>query len=138
MDRNEIGRRFKALRIRKGFGKQRDMIEDFKNKTGIVLQKSALSQYESGKRLPEHELLSRFVDYFGVTTDYLYGRSESQLSVFKSTAKRLEEVFDGLSADDQIEAEKFMMLLHIMKRGGKSCPNNRNLKSEKTEDTEDR
>jgi len=36
---------------------------------------SAIGMYERGQRKPDLELLQEFADYFGVTTDYLLGRS---------------------------------------------------------------
>lgn len=43
----------------------------------LNVEKSAISQYETGKRVPDIEKLSILADYFGVTVDYLLGRFES-------------------------------------------------------------
>lgn len=37
---------------------------------------STISQYETGKRKPDQETLTKIADYFDVTTDYLLGRSD--------------------------------------------------------------
>lgn len=37
---------------------------------------SSLSQYETGKREPDFQTLSKLADYFGVSVDYLLGRDE--------------------------------------------------------------
>ncbi len=119
MDRNLIGYRFKGLRIKKGFDTQADLIRDFKDKTGIDIKKSALSMYESGQRLPEHDLLVKFADYFNVTTDYLYGRSDVELDVVKSTMRNLDLLFDKLSDNDKTEAVRYMEYLNFARKDDK-------------------
>jgi len=116
MDRELIGLRFKSLRIKNGFDKQIDMISDFKQKTGIEIQKSALSMYEKGTRFPEPDLLVSFADYFKVTTDYLYGRSDIELDVVKSSMKQLALLFDKLSDKDKAEAIRYMEYLNFAKK----------------------
>jgi transcriptional regulator with XRE-family HTH domain len=113
MDRSLVGLRFKGLRIKKGFETQIELINDFKNVTGIELKKSAVSMYESGQRLPEHDLLIAFADYFNVTTDYLYGRSDVELSVVKSTLNNLSMLFEKLSEEDKKEAIRYMEYLNF-------------------------
>lgn len=41
------------------------------------LNPSTIANYESGKREPDYELLVKFADFFGVSTDYLLGRSDN-------------------------------------------------------------
>jgi transcriptional regulator with XRE-family HTH domain len=43
----------------------------------LGLSESTISLYESGKREPDNETLSRIADYFSVSVDYLLGRSDS-------------------------------------------------------------
>lgn len=116
MDRNLIGYRFQGLRIKKGFDKQVDMINDFKEKTGIKLQKSAVSMYEKGTRIPETELLTIFADYFGVTTDYILGRSDVELNVVKSTLNNLATLFEKLSEKDKEEAMRYMEFISFARK----------------------
>ncbi|MCX7903252.1 MAG: helix-turn-helix domain-containing protein [Caloramator sp.] len=52
----------------------------------IGLSKSAIVQYESNKRIPNYEILSKLADFFGVTTDYMIGRTD-----YKTNIKKLEE-----------------------------------------------
>ncbi|KLU59408.1 HTH-type transcriptional regulator Xre [Peptococcaceae bacterium CEB3] len=40
----------------------------------LNVEKSAISQYETGRRVPDVEKLAKLADYFGVTVDYLLGR----------------------------------------------------------------
>ncbi|WP_368941904.1 helix-turn-helix domain-containing protein, partial [Bacillus cereus] len=42
----------------------------------IGVSKMAISYFEKGKKSPGRESLKKIADYFGVTTDYLLGRSE--------------------------------------------------------------
>ena len=42
----------------------------------IHVTRQAYSFYESGKREPSLEMVKRLADYFGVTIDYLTGRSD--------------------------------------------------------------
>lgn len=117
LDKKLIGLRFQALRIRKGFEKQIDMINDFKEKTGIELTKSAVSMYEKGERLPEYEKLLAFADYFGVTTDYLLGKSDVELDIVKSTLRHVAALFEQLSDSDKEQAIKYMEFLNLSKKG---------------------
>lgn len=117
LDKKLIGLRFQALRIRKGFEKQIDMINDFKEKTGIELTKSAVSMYEKGERLPEYEKLLAFAGYFGVTTDYLLGKSDVELDIVKSTLRHVAALFEQLSDSDKEQAIKYMEFLNLSKKG---------------------
>ena len=72
MDKNllvDFGKRLKALREAKGL-KQREMAEAM----GLKLRQ--YQRYEYGEIGVPLEALNFFADYFGVTTDYLLGRSE--------------------------------------------------------------
>lgn len=43
----------------------------------IGVAESTISLYENGKRQPDNETMSKIADYFGVSIDYLLGRSQS-------------------------------------------------------------
>jgi transcriptional regulator with XRE-family HTH domain len=43
--------------------------------TGI--EQALLSKYESGKRIPPTESLITLADYYGVSMDYIMGRTEN-------------------------------------------------------------
>lgn len=54
-------------------------------------------------KLPNSETLVKIADYFGVTTDYLLGRSSNKLLTRKNERdiqKSLEQIYDGL--DDSL------------------------------------
>ena len=114
MDREQIGRIFRSLRIKKGMN-QPELIRDIENKTGIKILKSAVSMYENGKRIPETNLLCILADYFGVTTDYLLGRSTIELDFVKEMTDRLFEVFGNLSEEDRKQAIKYMEFMNAAK-----------------------
>lgn len=62
-------------------------IRDIRKKCGLTLKElgervgvgeSTMSQYETGKRQPDYEVLLRISDYFGVSVDYLLGKSDEK------------------------------------------------------------
>lgn len=65
----KFSERIRELRQEKGV-KQREMADIL----GIKLR--SYQNYEGGDRRPDYEGLVALADYFGVTTDYLLGRSD--------------------------------------------------------------
>lgn len=53
---------------------------------GVRISKGGLSYYENAGRTPDISILERFADYFGVTTDYLLGRTNAQTQKAKLQA----------------------------------------------------
>ncbi len=41
----------------------------------LNLGQSTIAMYERNKRFPDHQILERLADFFGVSTDYLLGRA---------------------------------------------------------------
>lgn len=75
MDKNKISNDFKQ--ILKDLRTERDLSQDeFAKELGI--SKGAVSYYETGQRVPDIAVLSALADYFGVSTDYLLGRTQIQ------------------------------------------------------------
>lgn len=64
-----FGNRLSELRKQKKL-KQKDVAEHF----GIAVR--SYQNYEGGQRRPDYETLVALADYFGVTTDYLLGRTD--------------------------------------------------------------
>lgn len=60
----------------------------------VGISRASLEYYEKGKRKPDIEILAKFADYFGVSADYLLGRTD-----VKTVDKDLQFVCDytGLS-----------------------------------------
>jgi len=66
-NRQLFSERFKEMRIKAGYRRQIDLAE----KLGTVVQ--TISNYESGNRLPDAEMLARIVEVFPCNADYLLG-----------------------------------------------------------------
>lgn len=65
---NQLPKRLKSLRVEK------DLLQlDVAKYLGIT--KSAYGFYEQGKRKPDFNTVSRLADFYGVTADYILGRS---------------------------------------------------------------
>jgi transcriptional regulator with XRE-family HTH domain len=64
----ELGDRLKRLREEKG-------ISQLELAKVLNLSNVMLSRYEKNKRSPDYETLSKLADYYGVTTDFLLGRT---------------------------------------------------------------
>lgn len=72
-----FGERFRQLRIEKGL-KQEELINEFNKVFHFSFTKSAISQYENDKRIPEIQALSAFADYYNVSMDYLLGKTDER------------------------------------------------------------
>lgn len=51
----------------------------------------AISLYENGKRQPDFDTLIKLADYFGVSVDYLIGRTGASSAPFGTSASPLTE-----------------------------------------------
>ena len=68
---------------------QRDLAKLFFVTPGTI------SNYEKGRQLPDAERLIKIADYFSVTTDYLLGRSSSNLPADVFSAPLLDDMTAG-------------------------------------------
>ena len=68
---------------------QRDLAKLFFVTPGTI------SNYEKGRHLPDAERLIKIADYFSVTTDYLLGRSSSNLPADVFSAPLLDDMTAG-------------------------------------------
>lgn len=66
-----LGRRLRLLRESKNIA-QKDLADI------LHISNSTLSQYESGQRVPSDDVKLQFASYFGVTVDYLLGRTDNK------------------------------------------------------------
>ena len=64
-----FAQRMKELR-QKGGCSQTDLAQN------LGVSQSAVANWEGGSREPSHEMTRRIADWFGVTVDYLMGRSD--------------------------------------------------------------
>lgn len=67
---NILGSRLKELRLKKD--KLQKDVASYLNISDV-----AYGYYEKGERQPNPEMLLKLAEYFGVTTDYLLGRTEN-------------------------------------------------------------
>ena len=75
-----------------------------------------ISNYEKGVHFPDLEKLINLADYFHVTTDYLLGRCESNLSpdVFKETITERKTMGEFIDAFKQLDTARKDALILIM------------------------
>lgn len=45
----------------------------------LNLSRGQIANYEQGKRQPDYDILKMFADFFGVSTDYLLGRTDDPI-----------------------------------------------------------
>lgn len=91
----KLGDKLKKLREDKGL-MQQDVC------TALEIEQSTLANYENNRRIPKIDLLISIANYYGVSIDYLLGRTDTP---FVDTAKRpkdlnkflqqAEIIFDG-------------------------------------------
>lgn len=76
----------------------------------IGVSKMAISYFEKGKKSPGRESLEKIADYFGVTTDYLLGRSEDpelneeEDNVVSEEGKNIMSLIESLPEDERKKA----------------------------------
>ena len=69
IDRKKFSDRVRTLREARGLS-----INDLAQE--ISLSKATVGHWETGLRLPSLEVIDALADYFGVSTDYLLGRTD--------------------------------------------------------------
>lgn len=95
---------FKELRKKQGLT-QKELVEDFNKKYFYNYQKSAISMYENGKRIPEINALKDFADYFNVSVDYLLGKASDPKLTKKDEldiAKEIEKINESLENTEDL------------------------------------
>ena len=53
-------------------------ISQLKLALDLNMNQNSISRYENGEREADYETLIKFADYFGVSLDYLLGRTENK------------------------------------------------------------
>ena len=86
--------RIRELREARGWN-QKDLADR------ISSTRQAVGHYETGRRSPDLETLGMLCDVFGVTADYLLGRSEVPTLEISAEEWQLVEAFRGLSPEGQ-------------------------------------
>lgn len=73
---------------------------DVANATGI--DQKTLSNYETGKTNPDSYALIKLADFFGVTIDYLVGRTNNNFYGRNDIQKKLEDIQKDLDELKQL------------------------------------
>ena len=114
-----VGERIRSLR------EERDM-NQVELADAIGINNSVLSRIETGKRPVEDYLLERFSDFFGVSTDYLLGRSDIRYhkkDLPQPVAPHALDGFDELSPAAKEEVLSYLDYIKV-KYGKKEGKNN--------------
>lgn len=123
----EFGKRFKQLRTETKLNQQ-EFVDLFNNKYNFNFTRQAISLYENGKRIPEIDALTSFAEYFGVSVDYLLGRTNER-TINKEKAK-LDSSIKTIAAhrigpvddldDDAIEKiNEYIEMIRLMQQNKK-------------------
>lgn len=99
------------MRIRELRKAKKVTMKELGNMIGVA--ESTMSLYETGKRKPDLETLSRLADYFNVSVDYLLGRDEGQPQPAPkySTDQRKEIVLKKLEKKSLAQLEAILVAL---------------------------
>ncbi len=65
-----------------------------------------MSEYENGIKQPPLSILSKIVDYFNVSLDYLAGRSTIKITIDALQEKLTTQSDDKISIDDLINLKE--------------------------------
>lgn len=60
--------------------------------TATGIDQRSLSNYETGKTLPDSDTVIKLAEFFGVTCDYLLGVSERNLDNVQAVISELEDI----------------------------------------------
>lgn len=97
----KIGNRIAELRNEKRLTQ-----EELAHKLKIT--RAALSHYENNRREPDHETTQKIADFFGVSIDYLLGRSSDPTISLKPETR---EFIDSLELADQEILQRFRLTI---------------------------
>lgn len=107
-----LKKRLKELRIEKG--KTQEQLAKDLGTTDV-----SISRYEAGAREPKSDILNALADYFGVSTDYLLGRTNERNYEYKNlkdiksiSAHRAGEI-EQLNEEGLKELDNYIKLLKL-------------------------
>lgn len=98
---DEFSLKLKKLRLQKG--KTQEELADI-----LGISRGCLANYETGKRMPDGEMLGRIAQYLGVTVDFLLNHSrlrkvtlsEEELRVHTRANEKLKEYGDFINLNE--------------------------------------
>ena len=76
----------------------------------LHLSHGAVAMWETNKRQPDNDTLSRLADYFGVSVDYLLGRETPTIPDHTPSEeeRRLAEMIAGMTDEEVEELSRFV------------------------------
>lgn len=102
-----VGTRLKELRKATTDLGQKEVADD------LGITKQALSNYESGRNLPDHTVLIALAKYYSCTTDYLYGLTDKKIQKETNYSER-ESVNSLLHAMDNVAEDEGDFIVSTM------------------------
>lgn len=64
--------------------------------TSVNIDQKTLSNYETGKTLPDSEALIKLADFFEVSIDYLVGRTDNNFYSRREIAEKIDSITKAL------------------------------------------
>ncbi|XQY90683.1 helix-turn-helix domain-containing protein [Metabacillus sp. HB246100] len=95
-----IGQRIKSLREKHEYSQ-----EYIGEKFGLT--KYQVSRFENGKTKIDPDLINKFADFYNVSTDYIYGRTENPTPYYVDVLKKARKENDDKEGIIVLETEKF-------------------------------
>ncbi|MBY2477594.1 helix-turn-helix domain-containing protein [Clostridioides difficile] len=95
-----FGERFKFLRTEMNLT-QDELVDKFNTTYNTNFNKSTLSQYENDKRKPEINSLEKWSEFFGVSIDYLLGKSDVKDIEIDDEIMCIQRARDKMSSEDR-------------------------------------
>lgn len=104
IDRKKLRQRITTLRKEAGISQ-----EELSKIIGV--DGSSIANYENGKRIPKYESILKYADHFGVSVDWLLGRTDaSLLGEFELAVKGLSPRVQKILLEDKENATPYLEL----------------------------
>lgn len=87
-----IGTRIAALRDKRGWTQEQMAAL-------LEISRASLSHYEKGRREPDSETLTKIADVFGVSIDYLVGRTHDPYAAMEQDVRQLVDELELSDAE---------------------------------------
>lgn len=104
----------RLVELRNEFNLDRDKLANALN-----ISYSSLSKYETNKRFPSQELLISIANYFGVSIDYLLGRTDIKSYKEYNTSTHIDDKIQQLSSEDLKTLNDFIDFLIVKSKKDK-------------------
>ena len=100
--------KFKGLRIEKGLSQRRAA-------AALGISQALLSHYENDAREPKLDFVIKACEYYGVSADYILGRSKERGSNVTVLTDAVRETVESLEESHKAEAELIKRLKKLIK-----------------------